>query len=289
MFNKIIEDYYKKLAGSIKERKKFLNLNREDILTDPKRVTQITKNVRDKHHPYLIGKSEYAYLYYLFIKEDEDSFINEKTLSVNPDKHIEKNGDNYDKMLWGHIEWDKMFEDTIAELSELDLSEDLGELFDYTLTDYVPYAIIKYDELHPEYGKEYIFPDDRGNERQNAIHWVYLRHGSDFFKQVFSEKFKGKTLDKFDDRYREFVKEYLEKMKPDSYSLGLQAYNFHKNISGFAAYWQSLAEVQYKNTDSEDSDLEKLIAEYIANGRTQIQLFKKYQIEFDAFNVDIKS
>ena len=58
MFELIIENFYSSLSDSIKERKKSLNLRRDDILTDPKRVTQITKNLLDEHHPYLIGKTE---------------------------------------------------------------------------------------------------------------------------------------------------------------------------------------------------------------------------------------
>jgi hypothetical protein len=289
MFELIIENFYSSLSDSIKERKKSLNLRRDDILTDPKRVTQITKNLLDEHHPYLIGKTEYAYLYYLFIKEDKDSFLRENILGKNFDDHIKKNGDNYDKMLWGHINWNKMFEDSINELSKEDSSDGLGKLFDYTLIDYVPYAVIKYDELHPKYGKVYIFPEERGRERKNAINRVHLNRGSDFFKQCFMEKFEGETLDKFDKKFNEFVWYYLENCKPNQYSFGLQAYNLHKNISGFATHWQSLAEVQYYDKPEKKSELEKLLEEYLKNGREQMKKFKKYQQDFDLFNIDIST
>lgn len=288
MFKKIIDAFYKSLVNSIQTRKKQLKLKREDILNDPKRVTEITQGIRNPHHPHLIGKTEYAYLYYLYLFKDRDSFVKEDILNIAVDDHIKKNGDNYDKMLWGHIDWNEMFKDTITELSKLDSSEGLGYSFDSTLIDYVPYAVIKYDELHPKYGKEYIFPDERETERQNAIYWVHIRHGSELFKQTFLEKFKGKTLAEFDKKFNEFVEDYLEKRKPNPYSLGLQAYNFHKNISGFAAYWQSFAEVQYSDMYVEKSDLVKLLDEYLENGRKQIQMYKKYQQDFDTFSVDIK-
>lgn len=288
MFEKIIEDFYKSLAGSIRNRKKQLKISRDEILNDPKRVSNITQAIRNNHHPYLIGKSEYAYLYYLYLFEDKDSFLKECILDTKVDVHIKKNGTNYDRMLWGHIDWDKMFKDTITELSGLDFSEGFGNLFESTLIDYVPYAVIKYDGLHPEYGKEYVFPEERERERQNAVCWVHLRHGSELFRKSFLERFEGKTLSGFDEKFREFVEDYLEKRKPNPYSLGLQAYSFHKNISGFAAYWQSFVEVQYSDMYDEKSKIVKLLDEYLENGRKQIQEFKKYQQYFDDFNVDIK-
>lgn len=236
-FEVIINNFYKSLSDSIMSKKKSLHLKRDDMLPDPKRVTQITNKIRDEHHPCLISKRECAYLYYLYTKKDKDSFLKEDILIKDVDYHIKRNGDNYDKMLWYHINWNKMFKDTIKELSELDSSEKMGELFDDTLIDYVPYAVIKGDKLHPKYGRTYIFPEERRRKRENAIHRVHLQHGSDFFKQCFLEKFGGTTLDKFDKRFNEFVEYYLEKRKPSQYSFGLQAYNLYNNISGFASRW----------------------------------------------------
>ena len=82
---------------------------------------------------------------------------------------------------------------------------------------------------------------------------------------------------------------YLENCKPNQYSFGLQAYNLHKNISGFATHWQSLAEVQYNDKPEKKSELEKLLEEYLKNGREQMKKFKKYQQDFDLFNIDIST
>lgn len=289
MFEKIKEDFYKSLAKSIKDRiKKELKLKRTDVLNEPTRVSNIINAKRNEHHPYLIGKNEYAYLYYLYLFDDKESFLHEKILSFTVDEHIKKSGNNYDKMLWGHIKWEEMFKNIIVELSELNLSNSMGKLFEDTLMDYVPYAIIRYDELNPVYGKVYIFPDDRKKRKQDAIHWVHLRFGSDFFKKTFLEVFKGKTLKEFDLHFNKFITQYLEKKLPNEYSLGLQAYNFHKNVSEFSAYWQSLAEVQYGEMNDKKSDLEKLLEEYLRNGRIQMQKLEKYQQDFDSFNIDIK-
>lgn len=288
MFEKIKEDFYKSLAKSIKDRKDYLKLKRRFILTDPTRVSKITSATRNEHHPYLIGKKEYAYLYCLYLFDNDKSFLKEKTAFSSEDELIKKNGDNYDKMLWGHINWDKMFKDVITELSELDLSNSLGTLFEDTLTDYVPYAIIQYEKLHTDYAKVYIFPEDREKSRQDAIQWVHLRYGSVFFKKTFLEKFKGTTLKEFDNNFNKFVEDYLKGKKPTPYSLGLQARNLHINISGFSAYWQSRAESQYSNMYDKKSDLEKTITEYINNGQKQIYKLIKYQQDFDSFNIDIK-
>lgn len=287
MIEKIKEDFYKSLAKSIADRKDFLKLRRKDILGDPTRISKIINANRNKHYPYLISNTECAYLYNLYLFDDKDSFLEKRVIFKGVDELIKEDGTNYDKMLWGHINWDKMFKDVITEISELDSSGDLGKLFEDTLIDYVPYAVIRYDELHNKYGREYIFQEERGRERQNAIQWVYLRHGSKSFQQTFLEKFSGRTLEKFDKHFDEFVLNYLEKSKPNQYSLGLQAYNLHKNISGFAAYWQSLPEVQYSDMFTEKSDLEKQLEDYLTNGRLQIQKYKKYQQDFDSFYMDI--
>ena len=278
MFEKTIDLIYESIGASINEKKRELKLKRKDILDIPRRVTDIVKNNHNIHHPYLIGKYEYDALYSLYISEDKKSFFENK----------KKVFDNYDKMLWQHIDWDIIFKSTITELSTLDLSNELGRIFDSTLIDHVPYAVIKYDELHPNYGRTYISPEERKKERENAIYRVYLRHGNKVFKQTFLEIFTGCTLNKFDIHFNEFVTEYLKKKKVQPYSLGLQAYNLHKNLSIFKAYWQSLDEVQYSDMYKTPSDFSKKLEEYLRNGREQLQKLKKYQQEFDSFDVEIK-
>lgn len=288
MFENIKNSIYKSISDSIKDRKKTLNLKRTDILSEPTRISKIINNVRNKHHPYLISSGEYVYLNYLFLCKDHDSFIKEKILESTLEALEEKSGNNYDEMLWGHIDWDKMFQDVIAELSKSDSSEGMGKVFEDTLVDYVPYAVIRYDELNPGYGKIYVFPDERKVKRQNAIEWVHLRHGSRLFKQAFFERFSGKTLREFDKGFDGFVKDYFMERKPDEYSFGLQAYNFHRTISQIAVHWQSLAEVQYGDMSNEKSDFKTLLEEYLKNGREQMQKLEKYQQNFDAFHIDVK-
>lgn len=123
MFEETKNEFYKSLSESIKNRKKVLNLKREDILFDKTRVSKIVNNTRNEHHPYLISKGEYHYLIYLFQFENHDSFINQK-IKDTPEKELKENcNKNYDKMLWGHIDWDKMFRDVLTELSKLNLLE----------------------------------------------------------------------------------------------------------------------------------------------------------------------
>ena len=281
MFKKIKDSFYESLSESIKNRKEVLGLKRKEILLERTRVSKIVKNRRNEHHPHLIGKGEYHYLIYLFLKQDHDSFIEEHILEKTDDELIKNCGNNYDVMLWGHIDWDTMFRDVITELSELGISEDLGMLFEDTLVDYAPYAAIRYDKLDPEYAKIYISPDEKKEERQNAIERVHLGNGSELFKQTFLEKFSGKTLHEFDKAFPDFVSDYLKKRTPSEYSLGLQVHNFHINLSYFAAYWQNLPEVQYGDVDDKESDLQILLEEYIKNGREHMQKLVEYQQEFD--------
>lgn len=286
MLEKIKDNFYQSLSESIKNRKETLNLKRDEVLTDATRVSKIVHNTRNEHHPYLIGTGEYPRLIYLFLCKDHDSFINEVDA---PEEELQKKcKKNYDEMLWGHIDWDKMFQDVIKELSESDISEELGKIFEGTLVDYVPYAVIRYDEFPREYSRVFIFPDEREGKRQDAIKWVHLRHGSGLFKQAFYERFSKKTLQEFDKEFHKFVSDYLEKRKPRPYSFGLQAYNFCKNLSGFLAYWQSLPEVQYSDMADKKSESAILLDEYIKNGREQIRKFEKYQQDFDALHIDIK-
>lgn len=293
MFEKTKDNFYQSLSRSIKNRKEDLGLKRTEILKDERRISKIVKAIRNKHYPYLICSGEYPRLNCMFMINDREKFMAENDLDKDPEeiieKLIEKFGTNYDEMLWGHIDWDKMFEDVITELSKSDNSEELDALFEDTLVDYVPYAAIRYDELPFEYGKRYIFPDERERTRQNAIEWVHLRHGSSLFKQTFYEKFSGKTLREFDKGFHEFVSDYLEKRKPNDFSLGLQAYNYHKSISRVAIHWQSLAEVQYGDIPDTKSDIETLYEEYLKNSREQMKKLEKFQQKFDNLHININS
>lgn len=288
VFDITIRNFYKSLGKSIGERKKALKLKREDILYTPERVSKIVNGRFNKHYPYLIAKYEYEELLCLFLGNDEKSFLELKNTAIHePEKFIKEAGRNYDKMLWGHIKWENLFKDTIEDLSKVDISTDLGRLFEATLIDYVPYAVIKYNELHPKDGKIYIFPEKREETRTEAIQRVYYKCGNKLFKQTFLENFTGKTLDKFYKKYVEFVEDYLKQKEPNPYSLGLQAYNLCKNISGYSAKWQSLEETQY-NDSEEKTDLEKLLEEYLINEREQVKKLKRYQQRFDSLKVIIE-
>lgn len=291
MFEEIKERFYESLAKSIKDRRKFLKVIRDDILPDPKRVTEIEHIICDEHHPYLIGRDEYPRLIYLFLCKDHDSFEKLDISSTEVKILKGKCNNNYDKMLWGHIDWDKMFQDVITELSKLDISENLGKLFENTLTDYVPYAVIRDDELDPRYAQIWIDPETRAKraeKRQRAIERVHLEHGSEFFKQTFLEKFSGKTLVKFDTKFLEFISDYLVKKEPNKYSFGSQAYDYHKNLSKFAADWQSLPVVQWGDGSDEEWNLEKLLRKYINSCRTQMKKLEIFQKAFDKLYIDVK-
>ena len=309
MFEETKKEFYESLSNSIKNRKKDLNLKRWDILLDETRVSKIVNNTRNEHHPYLIGKGEYPYLIYLFLYDNHDSFIDAKILETPEDELIKKCGNNYDKMLWEHIDWDKMFQDVITELSKLEILEDTKELkelekrlnpkkleeqkkmeklFKDTLVDYAPYAVIRYDELPFEYGRIKIFPDEREEKKQKAIKRVHLRYGSELFKQTFLEKFSGKTLREFDKGFSEFVSEYLMKRMPDKYSVGLQAYEFHKNLSEYVVCWQRLPEVQYGDISDKKSELYILLNEYQKYGKEHMKKLEKCQRKFDKLHIDIE-
>lgn len=289
LFERTIDKYYKSLGETINNRKKKLKLKREYILNDVKRVTYIVNGYHDEHHPYLIGKSEYDILYGLFLSDRQIAFFDNKDVAISePKKFKKKISGNYDKMLWGHIDWDMMLRDTIDTLSQMDISTDLGKLFDETLIDDVLYAVNKYDELAPGCAVVWIPAEERAEIRKKAIERVHLRCGHERFKKIFMDNFSGKTLDKFDRYFAEFVKTYLEQKKPDQYSFGLQAYNLCKNISGFKAKWYSSEKVQYanvkKNTGEEEekTESEKFLEDYIHDGQIQIDKLKEYQNRFDS-------
>lgn len=320
MFKTTKDNIYKSLGQSIKDRKETLNLKRREILNDERRVSKIVRGVPTDHYSLLICKGEYPRLNYLFLCEDRESFIAENNLDEKPEKLIEKSGNNYDKMLWGHIDWNKMFQDAIAELNalekldmkelkkleelkeskelkdpkelkklkELKKSKELDKLFKDTLVDYIPYAVIRYDELPKEYGKVFIIPDKRKEIKQKAIERVHLSQGSELFKQTFLERFSGKTLREFHNEFPLFISDYLKKRMPDKKSLGLQAYTAHINLAEFATEWQSLDDVQYGNEYGKKSDLQALLEEYIRYSRKHLMELEKFQPKFDAIYKNIQ-
>lgn len=312
MFEEIKEKFYESLIESIKDRKKSLEVIRDDILPDPKRVTKILNIIRDAHHPYLIGRDEYPRLIYLFRCKNKDLFDKEDILNVEVKTLREKCGNNYDEMLWEHIDWDKMFQDVITELSKFVISEEakklkelkeqkelkkleeqkklvkLAVIFENALVDYVPYAAVKNEGLHPNYVKVCIFDDERERKRQDAIKWVYLRHGSSVFKQTFYKRFSGKTLHEFDKEFHEFVLDYLEEKNTKDYSLGKQTYSFHKSFSRIIIHWQELPEVKYGDVSDEKSDMYILLDEYRKYGMEHMKKLEEYQREFDKLHIDIE-
>ncbi len=294
MFEKTKDNFYQSLGKSIQNRKKMLNLKRTDILSEPTRVSKIVKGIHNKHYPYLICPSEYPCLNYLFLCKDHDSFVKNNSEIPTTD------GDNdYDEMFWGHINWDKMFKCMIDELSKFkvdkklaksEMEQKLAKLFEDTLVDYAPYAIIRYDELSSGYGTIWIPQDERDKKRENAIERVHLGQGSELFKRTFLERFSGKTLREFDKKFPEFVSDYLKKRRPGEYSIGSQVYNFHINLSIFVAKWQSLNVVQYGYSESDkEESLEKLLRKYINNGQKYMKGLEKYQKKFDDLKIDINS
>lgn len=310
MFEKIKEKFYESLIESIKDRKKSLNVIRDDILPDPKRVTDILKITCDAHHPYLIGRDEYPRLLYLFRCKGKEEYVDVNILDrENLEELKKKCGNNYDEMLWKHIDWNKMFQDVVTELSKFVISEEVKKLkelkelkkleeqkklvklaviFENALVDYVPYAAVKEEGLHPDYAKIYISEDERERKRQDAIEWVHLRHGSELFKQTFYKKFSGKTLREFDKEFHEFVSDYLKERERKDYSLGSQTYNFHQSFSRIIIHWQELPEVLYGDVSDEKSDMYILLDEYRKYGMEHMKKLEEYQREFDKLHIDIE-
>lgn len=296
MFETIKDNFYHSLSKSIENRKNAFDLNRDQILTDERRVSKIVNTHCNRHYPHLICKGEYPRLSLLFSCKSSEEYTDKNDLYAKPEELIKKYGNNYDEMLWGHIDWDKMFQDVIAELDILDkldmpqesnISEesqilrDLEKRFKYTLIDYVPYAIIRYDELPYEYPKIYIFPDKRKEIKQKAIQRVHLDQGSELFKQTFLDRFRGKTLREFDKEFLSFVSDYLNKRAPSDCSFGLQAYNFHKNLSKFVIDWQSLSSVRYGDMLKEESSIQIQLKKYIEYSRAHMKKLEKFQQKFD--------
>lgn len=292
MFETILTDFYHSLADSIKERKKALGLKRYDILNDPTRLTDIISKKRDKHHPYMIGRMEYKYLSDLFRFDNKDDFFSQGLLNTNRETYSNYKYDNYDQLLWGHINWDEMLRKVIDELSEETIPESLKSPFEETLIDYVPYAMVKNKGIHPKYAKIYFFPEDIQERRTKAINWVHLSNGNSFFKSAFLKKFSGKTLKKFDEKFIEFITDYLVAKKPQKNSLGLQAYNLRINASGYIAFMQSRIECQYKDIYYEEAKQYELLEKYEKNVYRLINEFEqiqsKFQSDFTVFNEESK-
>lgn len=312
MLIKLKEGFYQSISEAIKNRKKKLKLKNKEILGNETRVSRIVNNVHNGQYPYLISQVEYAYLIQLFLYEDRESFINADTLNISEAELLKKCGNNFDKMLWEHIDWDKMFQYVIAVLSETDILEKQKELeeleelekpkkwkeleelekqvrlvtlFEKTLVDYAPYALIRYDELPFDYARIFIFPKDRAEIREKAIERVYLRHGSEAFKQSFLKRFSGKVLSDFDKGFYRFISDYLEKRIPDKYSLGLQVYEAHLSHSKFVVDWKNFLNVEFEDSDDEKTIL---LRKYIRRNREHMLELAGYQQEFDNLLIDIK-
>ena len=292
MFEAIITDFYDSLSTSIEERKDYLKLKRWDILKDQTRVTDIIKKRRNEHHPYMIGSTEYKYLADLYRFNNKTDFLEQGLLNTRKEEFANYEYHDYDQLLWGHINWDKMLRKVIKELSEETIPESLKNLFEETLIDYVPYAMVKNKDMHPKYAKIYFFPEDIQERRTKAINWVHLSNGNSFFKSAFLKKFSSKNLKKFDENFIEFITAYLVAKKPQKYSLGLQAYNLRINASAYIAFMQSKIEYQYKDIHSKEAEQYELLENYEKNVYRLINEFEqiqsKFQNEFTAFNEESK-
>lgn len=312
MLKKMKDVFYQSISKAINDKKKKFNLNPNEILNDGTRVSKIINSVHNAHYPYLISQTEYMYLIQLFLYNTEQEFKDAKILNTPEAELLKKCDNSFDKMLWDHIDWDKMFQDVIAILSETDIVEKQKELeelekqekpkkwkeleelenqvrliklFEKTLVDYAPYALIRYDELPFDYARIFIFPEERAEKRKKAIERVYLRHGSETFKQSFLKKFSGKTLREFDKGFYRFISDYLEKKIPDKYSLGLQAYEAHLSHSKFVVRWKEFLNVEFEDTDDEKSIL---LRKYIKSNQEHMLELAEYQQEFDNLLIDIK-
>lgn len=290
IFLKTIDMFYKSLSTAIKNRVDKLGLTREEVFSNnPKRVTEIIKNKRTKKHPYLIGEREYRWLYRIFLYESSEE-INIHVIDnsdyfetveeykgdkktgrnklVTSQKYVDRN--NYDKMLWEHINWDSMYETILEDIQNLDEKYKVYRDFNLSLLDYVPYAIDYADyengETNPfsnffmveppvyrsvkvdspfsnelESGEELVFGDEIFNQfEQNklrAIDWVYKKNKAEIqntIKERFLKEFSGQKLQKFDRKFDGFLKEIMteiiEKKVPIKTSFGMQAYDYMTEI-----------------------------------------------------------
>ncbi|WP_270290016.1 hypothetical protein [Enterococcus casseliflavus] len=288
-FQRTIDYFYESLSQSIAKRIKKLGVTRDEVLPDPTRVTAIIKNRRTKKHPYLIGEREYNNLYNLFKFDtreevarqelDNDNFV-EVVEEYGVDRKTGKRGiiqkekfvdpNNYDDMVWGHIDWEKIFNCILEDIQKLDYDDELNVAFRHTLLNYVPFAIDSAnfevaDNNHfsdffmkeppvyfpievesPMTGEieiqsELVFGDEIFNQleqnERKAIEWVYIKNKSqliDRLKEAFLSDFKGKRLQKFDRHFNYFLLNimysFITENEPKTGSFGLQAYNYMKDI-----------------------------------------------------------
>ncbi|MDN2454121.1 hypothetical protein [Lactobacillus sp. UCMA15818] len=289
-FKKTIEYFYNSLADSIGKRIKQLGVTREDVLhSDPTRVTDIVKNRRNKNHPYLIGEREYSKIYNIFkfnTKEEvskqglnHNEFIKEvkefgrdkktgKMKTIKKKKFFDPN--NYDNMLWGHIDWEKLFLCIMEDIQALDSDDELHKVFEQSLLDYVPYSIDYADyeisDSNPfsnfflakppvyapieveslltgklEIENDLVFGDEIFNQlednKRKAIDWVYLKEKSAIIRKLKNEflaVFSGKRLQKFNQKFDFFLLEFMSRLTADKLpkhnSFGIQAYNYMKEL-----------------------------------------------------------
>lgn len=321
MFENIKKGLYKSLGVAIKNRKETLKLTHSEILNEPKRMTKIIKGTQREHCRYLIYSGEYPRLNLLFSCEDRNTFLSENDLNAESKQLIKKYGSNYDDMLWGGINWAEMFQEVITELSEFNILEKQKELeklekleevkkskaekeleemeelkelkeqvrlvkmFEKTLVDYAPYALIRYDELPFDYARIFISPEERAEKKKKAIERIHLGNGCETFKRYFLKNFSGKTLRDFDKGFYRFVSDYLEEKSPDEYSLGLQVYESHLSHSKFVVKWKEFLDVEFDDTENEKSIL---LRKCIRRNREHMLELAGYQQEFENLLIDIK-
>lgn len=288
IFNNSIEYFYDSLSKSIKNRISELKVTRQEVLQlDPTRVTDIVKNRRDKKHPYLLGEREYHQIYNIFLfntKEevanqvlDNDKFMEEievygldnetgKKGVIKKKKFIDLN--NYDDMLWGHIDWEELFLCVLEDIQALNVDDELYKIFEKSLLDYVPYAIdcahFESSDTNPfsnfflseppvyapieveslltgelKIENELVFGNEIFNQleenKRKSIDWVYLRGKSAIIsklKNKFLTAFSGKRLQKFDRKFDSFLLGFMTRLTVDKLpkhnSFGMKAYNYMK-------------------------------------------------------------
>lgn len=254
-FNLSLKYFYESLSNSIKGKKESIGVTRNRIMpSDPNRVTQVTKNKRNKSYPYLIGVSELFRFNKLYKYESKDEWD-----EADFDGKEFEDDYNYDEMLWGHINWMELYSYVIEDIKNMDSSSKISKLFFYSLLDYVPYAI---DRANLDNGEnnpystffEYEDPvdyllykrdiEDEANQNDTgitknditcdfygidkvfyefdqhytkAIEWVYFtKKNIPKVKELFLEKFKGGNLSKFDKNFNEIMNDIMLKIVEES-------------------------------------------------------------------------
>lgn len=264
MFETTKENFYKSLAASIRERQMALKLENYEILDNEIRMSRITKNIRNKYVPYLIAKNEYPYLNHLFVSDSRETFLS--TPITEPE--------NYDDMLWGHIDWDAMFDDFIRDLLSLDVSGTLGELFEDALVDYVPYVRCRFEGCIT------------AKSRRDAARYEYQKCGSTQFGEAFYTAFGGMLLSDFDENFNAFAMGYVlhqnirSKRQPKlsrTSSFGHQAEAVYNAVS---EHRTKMGEIIKKNPEKEAS-IRKWMESYERNALEWIKTLEKLQKRFD--------